>query len=180
MLAGGLAGCVGAPSGGTRPAGTGGPGVSIVSTDDEVDDPVQPTVAVAREAATTDDPPRLRTTPTNTGDGAVTVGEGRAVHFEYVADTAGALRFLPPRTADEGADYPAEPGCWRLTEGIAVTEEYRTFGIDPGASSERPVDLYATPGEDARLPVGEYRFETTSSPAVATRGPFCRPVSRPA
>ncbi|SDE97972.1 hypothetical protein SAMN04488067_101311 [Halorubrum xinjiangense] len=62
-----------------------------------------------------------------------------------------------------GEEYPAEPGCWRLTDAIAITEEYRTFALDPGESSERLVDLYATPGEDACLPVGEYRFETTIS-----------------
>jgi hypothetical protein len=62
---------------------------------------------------------------------------------------------------DTKSDYPAEPDCWRLTEGIAVTEEYRTFPID--TTSSRPVDLYATPDADGCLPVGEYRFETTVS-----------------
>jgi hypothetical protein len=145
-------------AGGTRPEGTGGPGVSIVATDGDADFRVQPSVEVTREAATTDHPPQLRTTLTNAGDERVRVGEGRAVHFEYVYDGDGALVFLP---AD--GEYPAEPDCWRLTDAIAVTEEYRTFALDPGETSERLVDLYATPGEDACLPVGEYRFETTVS-----------------
>lgn len=84
------------------------------------------------------------------------MARGRAVHFEYVSDGSNALVCLP---AD--GEYPAEPDCWRLTDAIATTEEYRTFALDPGESSERLVGLYATPGEDARLPVGEYRFETT-------------------
>jgi len=75
-----------------------------------------------------------------------------------VTDDSGALVFLP-----SDGEFPAEPGCWRLTDGVAVTEEYRTFEIDAGASSRRSVDLYATPGEDACLPVGEYRFETPIS-----------------
>ncbi|RLM71352.1 hypothetical protein DVK05_01555 [Halorubrum sp. Atlit-8R] len=145
-------------AGGTRPEGTGGPGVSIVATDGDVDFPVRPSVAVTREAATTDHPPQLRTTLTNAGDDRVRVGEGRAVHFEYVSDGDNALVCLP---AD--GEYPAEPDCWRLTDAIATTEEYWTFALDPGESSERLVDLYATLGEDACLPVGEYRFETTVS-----------------
>jgi hypothetical protein len=49
-----------------------------------------------------------------------------------------------------------------LTEGIAVTEEYRMLDIPPGEPSTRLVDLYGAPiEEDACLPVGEYRFETT-------------------
>jgi hypothetical protein len=148
----------GTDAGGTRPEGTGGPGVSIVSVDEEVDLPIRPAVEVVREAATEDHPPQLRTTLTNAGDERVRVGEGRAAHFEYVSDGDEALVLLP---GDE--EYPAEPGCWRLTDDIAITEEYRTFTLDPGESSERLVDLYATPGEDACLPVGEYRFETPVS-----------------
>jgi len=145
-------------AGGTRPQGTGGPGVSIVAVDDAPGIPIEPTVEVVREAATTDHPPRLRVTLTNASDERVRVGEGRAVHFEYVADERGALVLLPG-----GEEYPAEPGCWRLTDRTAVTEEYRTFEIGPGESSERLVDPYATPGEDACLPVGERRFETAIS-----------------
>jgi hypothetical protein len=171
----GLAGCAGSggpggsdtpaddggglPDGGsdTRPEGTGGPGVTVVSTDGDVALPVRPGVEVVREAATDDNPPRLRTTLANERDEPIRVGEGRAVHFEFVVDDAGALVLLPP----DG--YPADPGCWRLTDDIATTQEYRTVAIDAGASSGRPVDLYARPGEDACLPVGEYRFETTIS-----------------
>jgi hypothetical protein len=141
----------------TRPEGTGGPGVTVVSVDGDIDLPVRPDVEVVREAATDDHPPRLRTTLANESDEAVRVGEGRAVHFEFVGDDTGALVLLPP------GEYPAEPGCWRLTEEIATTQEYRTFAIDRGETSRRPVDLYARPGEDACLPVGEYRFETTIS-----------------
>lgn len=148
----------GTDAGDTRPEGTGGPGVSLVAVDDEVDLRVRPAVEVVREAATTEHPPRLRTTLTNAGDERVRVGEGRAAHFEYVTDGCDALTLLPG-----DGEYPAEPDCWRLADAIAITEEYRTFVLDPGASSERLVDLYATPGEDACLPVGEYRFETTIS-----------------
>jgi hypothetical protein len=145
-------------SGGTRPAGTGGPGVTLASVADDVDLTVEPAVEIVRDAATVESPPRLRTTLSNTSDQAVRVGEARAMHFAYVTDESGGLILLP-----SDGEYPAEPDCWRLSEGIAVTEEYRTMEIPAGESSALSVDLYATPGEDACLPVGEYRFETTIS-----------------
>lgn len=153
----GIASC-GDSASDTRPAGTGGPGVTLVSVDDCPALPVQPAIEIAREAATPEQPPGLRTVLTSTADEPIRVGEGRAVHFEYVTDDAGELVLLPG-----GGDYPADPDCWRLTEGIATTEEYRTFEIEAGGSSSRRVDLYATPDGDACLPVGEYRFETTIS-----------------
>lgn len=148
----------GTDAGDTRPSGTGGPGVTLVSVDDGVDVPIAPAVEIVREAATSESPPQLRTALTNTSDKRVSVGEGRAVHFEYVTDTSKALVLLPGET-----EYPAEPDCWRLIDDIAVSEEYRTFELDPRSSSSRLVDLYATPDGDACLPVGEYRFETTIS-----------------
>jgi hypothetical protein len=153
-------------SGDTRPSGTGGPGVAVVAVDEPPDLPVRPAVAVVREAATPEHPPRLRTTVENAGDERVTVGEGRAVHFEYVSDGTGSLVLLP---AD--GEYPAEPDCWRLGEAIAVTQEYRTVDVGAGATSERLVDLYATPGDDGCLPVGEFRFETTVSVVTETAEP---------
>jgi len=166
-----LAGCIGtvpddetdnATDGGTetRPSGTGGPGITISATDDDPDIPIQPAIEVVREAATADHPPRLRTTLTNTSEEAVTIGEGRAVHFEYVTDGDGLLTLLPPAD-DDG--YLAEADCWRLADQIVTTEEYRTIEIAGGDSSSRAVDLYATTEADGCLPVGEYRFETTIS-----------------
>jgi hypothetical protein len=157
-LGNGVTGCLNDGSGGTRPAGTGGPGVTVVSRDDDPDLAVRPAVEVVRDAATPEHPPRLRTTLTNASEDPVRVGEGRAVHFEYVTDDSGSLVLLPGETDSE---IPADPDCWRLTDGIAVSEEYRTFDIQAGESSARPVDCYATPEGDGCLPVGEYRFETT-------------------
>ncbi|MFC4358638.1 hypothetical protein ACFO0N_11870 [Halobium salinum] len=145
-------------SGETRPAGTGGPGVIVVGTDEAPDLPVRPAVEVVREAATDDHPPQLRVTVENTSPETVRVGEGRAVVFSYVTDDSGYLTLLPT-----GEEYPAEAGCWKLTEGIAVTEEYRTVEIAAGESLTQLVDLYATQQADGCLPVGEFRFETTYS-----------------
>ncbi len=148
----------GSDAGGTRPEGTGGPGLSMRSVDDAPDLPVVPSVEITEDTATEDHPPQLRVTVTNESEGTVTVGEGREIVFQYVDDTKGYLTLLP---AD--SEYPAEAGCWRLEEPIAVTQEYQVVELEPGDSTEALVDLYALPGEDACLPVGEYRFEATYS-----------------
>ncbi|KAB1191237.1 MULTISPECIES: hypothetical protein [Haloferax] len=147
------------PAGGTRPTGTGGPGISLTGVDAVPDTPIEPTVDVVRDVATDDHPPQLQITLTNTGDETVEVGEGRAIFFQYVSDDSRELILLPA-----GETYPAEPGCWRLDEPIAVTEEYRIESFEPGESRSKLVDLYGAAkdgGEDSCLPVGVFRFGTT-------------------
>lgn len=168
-----LAGCLTAPSangplpggngdgsGSTRPSGTGGPGLRLVSTDDQPDGPLEIAVEVTRDTATEEHPPGLRVSVTNTGDEPVAVGEARAVVFQYRQSADDLLMLLP-------ADYdaPAEPDCWRLTDGIAVTQEYQVAGIDPGESLTADLSLYASPQSEAGtcLPVGEFRFASTYS-----------------
>ncbi|KAB1189923.1 hypothetical protein GJR96_17240 [Haloferax sp. MBLA0076] len=156
------------PSGGTRPSGTGGPGITLTDVDSTPDIPIEPTVEVHRDVATDDHPPQLRVTLTNTSDERVEVGEGRAIFFQYVADDSRDLILLPA-----GQEYPADPGCWRLDEPIAVTEEYRIETFEPGESRSALVDLYGAArddGEDSCLPVGEYHFETTFAVGDLTGG----------
>jgi hypothetical protein len=97
-------------------------------------------------------------TVTNRSDETVWVGEGRAIVFAFVSDESRDLVLLPA-----GNEYEAKADCWRLTEGVAVTEEYRTVALDPGESVSQLVDLYGAAGGDACLPVGERRFEATYS-----------------
>jgi hypothetical protein len=155
----------GSDAGDTRPRGTGGPGITLASVDDPPDLPVRPTVEVVEPVATDDYPPALRLSLRNVSDEPVRVGEGRAVLFAFVTDETDALVLLP---AEE--EYDAEPGCWRLAEPVAVTEEYRILTVEAGETLSRRVDLYALPGDepDACLPVGEYRFAsrfaTTTDP----------------
>lgn len=146
-------------SGDTRPEGTGGPAVTLASVAQRPELPVRPTVEVVDPVATADHPPRLRVSVENGADRRITLGEARAVVFEYVTSESGELITLPA-----GGDYPVEPGCWRLTEGIAVTTEYRTATLAPGEAVSSDLELYgAATGEDACLPVGEHRFESTYS-----------------
>jgi hypothetical protein len=93
-------------------------------------------------------------TLTNTSDAPVTVGEGRAVRFQYVVDDSRILQLLPA----EGS-YPVDEGnCWRLNEAVATTMEYRTEELGPGETITADVELYALPAYDGCLPVGEFRF----------------------
>lgn len=154
---GGLPGGDGDGSGSTRPSGTGGPGLRLVATDDQPAGPLEMDVEVTRDTATEAHPPGLRVSVTNTSDEAVEVGEGRSIVFQYQHSTEDALMLLPVEF-----DAPAEPGCWRLTEGIPVTEEYRIETIDDGESLSADLSLYGSPQspEGTCLPVGEFRFES--------------------
>lgn len=140
----------------TRPRGTGGPGVTLVGLDDQPSLPLRVDVSVTREVATDEHPPGLRVVVTNTSEERIGLGEGRAVVFAYRSSTDGSLALLP-------ADYaaPAEAGCWRLTDGVATTMEYRVLELGPGESVAQDLSLYAAHDEaDACLPVGEHRFES--------------------
>lgn len=176
LIGGCLAGCTApsAPStdqptprtdGGT-PTGGGGDAarsIALTDVDDPPDLPVRPGVAIVAETATDAHPPQVRITVTNESDATVSVGEGRAIVFAYVADTTGTLLLLPA-----AGDYPVAEGCWRLTEPIAITTEYRITTLQPGEATSRVVGVYATPtdadesGTEAGcLPTGTFRFETT-------------------
>jgi hypothetical protein len=144
----------GGDAGGTRPAGTGGPGVTLVGVTPPAA-PLDATVELVEPVASAASPPLLHVTLTNAGDRPVRVGEGRAMRFQYVHDTGGHLVLLPA-----GGDYPAAPDCWRLREGIAVTEEYRTVDLAPGAVASATLALYGAAGGDGCLPAGEFAFET--------------------
>ncbi|WP_332899021.1 hypothetical protein [Haladaptatus sp. CMSO5] len=143
-------------AGGTRPTGTGGPGLSLHSTDEQPNLPLELAVKVTHDVATDDAPPQLKVTLTNTSDEQLMVGEGRAIFFQYKTDDDRQLMLLP--AAEE---YDAEPGCWRLNEPIAVTEEYRMRTVDPGTSISEKIDLYGAPEGDGCLPVGNFHFTTT-------------------
>lgn len=152
-------------AGGTRPEGTGGPGVSLVEVT-QPEAPLAAEVTLLEPVATAEAPPSLRVTLTNTSDATVWVGEGRAVRFQYRHDESGRLVLLPA----EG-EWDAEPDCWRLRDGIMITEEYRTFELAPGASAMADLELYASAETDACLPVGEHTFSTRYQIGDASEAP---------
>ncbi|WP_396613624.1 hypothetical protein ACH9L7_16960 (plasmid) [Haloferax sp. S1W] len=133
--------------------------ISLASVDSAPDIPLEPAVEVTKAEATQDHPPQVEVTLSNTSGSVVEAGEGRDIFFQHVSDETNELTFLPA-----GKEYPADPGCWRLTESLFVTQEYRMEQFDPDESRSKTVDLYGMPKKDGGcLPVGEYRFETTIS-----------------
>ncbi|MEF8840216.1 MAG: hypothetical protein V5A62_01130 [Haloarculaceae archaeon] len=152
---------------------TGGPGyattdsptpadtpVEVVSTADAPDVPVEYDVTMAEPVATGEHPARLHATIRNPTDSAVVLGEERAVQFHHVTSEDGALHLLP---ADSRVEEFADPGCWRLTDHVAVAEYYGTFEIPAGGSvdAESAVMGGADLPEGTCLPTGEHRVLTS-------------------
>ncbi len=114
---------------------------------------------MAEPLATGEHPARLRVTIRNPTDSEVVLGEERAVQFHHVTSEDGALYLLP--TGDRVEEL-AEPGCWRLTDGVAVAEYYGTVAIPAGESmgAESYVLGNVDLPEGACLPSGEHRVAT--------------------
>jgi len=144
--------------------------VTIAASDDSPDVAVEPSVTVADEFVTSDGPALLRVDVDNPTDDPVTIGEYRAVVFQYVASSDQRYTLLPhsDRSTDGVPErtqptHPTADGaaCWQLTEPIAVTAEYGTVEVPAGGTLTAFVGLYASSTTDACLPTGEHRFETT-------------------
>lgn len=133
--------------------------VSIVGRDPELDLPVRPSVEVVEPRASDDAPPRLRTRVTNEADYRVEVGEERAIVFAFVHSEGSPGAILLPEPADQ---YSAvEPGCWRLSDPVAVPEYYGVTVLEPGASAERELGVWGATDGSGCLPTGRFRFATT-------------------
>jgi len=143
--------------------------IEVTGTDDAHDLPVEPSVAVVEPYATGSSPPVLRVDVANPTDDPVSIGEYRAVVFQYVHSDDETLLWLPhsERSTDgEPArslpDYEvAGDGCWRLTDGIAVTMEYGVVEVPAGGTLTAFVGLYGDSEADDCLAPGTHRFETT-------------------
>lgn len=138
----------------------GGPRVTLLSVTDTSDFPVQPSIEVTRPNTTGEHPPQFRTTLTNTTNTSVWVGEARSAHFEYMVDESREFISLPYDTDDR---YPAEPGCWRLTDAIGASADFKTVEVPPGEPTTRLIELYGFREGEGCLPTGTFRFETSMS-----------------
>ncbi|PSP39906.1 hypothetical protein BRC71_00285 [Halobacteriales archaeon QH_7_65_31] len=192
----GLAGCTGDPTDGTDDRDEGGETetatdtasdsddqfgstdatgqVTLLSSGDSPDIAVEPSVTVADEFVTSDSPALLRVDVDNPTDDPVTIGEYRAVVFQYVASSDQRYTLLPhsDRSTDGVPErtrptYPTADGaaCWRLTEPIAVTAEYGTVEVPAGGTLTAFVGLYPDATAETCLPAGTYRFKTTYTTA---------------
>ena len=149
------------PSPSPTPAGT---PVEVVSTDENPEIPVEFGAAMADPLATDEHPARLRVTIRNPTDSEVVLGEERAVRFHHVTSEDGTLYLLP---AAGRVEEFAEPGCWRLTDGVAVPEYYGTIAVPAGESitAESSVLGNVDLPEHACLPSGEHRVVTNGRAA---------------
>lgn len=153
-----LSGCTQPP--GDEPA-TGNATVSVTERAEQPDAPVRYAVEMVTAAPTGDRPARLRVTVTNPTDAMVVLGEERDVKFHHVASTTRTLYLYPAGTGTERG--PVEPGCWQLTEAVAVPEYYGTISLDAGETIHAETVVYGHPDLDTGtcLPEGDHRLRTT-------------------
>ncbi|WP_255195304.1 hypothetical protein [Halorarius litoreus] len=140
----------------------------ITGQDDAPDLPIRPRVSLADPYVTQGSPPVVRVDVENPTDDPVVVGEYRGVVFQYVGSDDRTYVFLPhSERSTEGdpdrtrPEYDVEgDGCWRLTSGIAVTQEYGTVEVPANGTLTAYVGLYASEDAGRCTPLGERRFET--------------------
>lgn len=153
----GLAGCLSAPGGDDTDRR-----IELVGVDDLPDVPITPAIEVVAAHPSRSQPARIRVTVTNDSSRAVQVGEERAIVFAYVySDERPGLVLLPVGESD----YPSvRPGCWRLTDSIAIAEYYGVVSLEPEESTSRVVGVWGDSElTEGCLPTGSFRFETTYS-----------------
>lgn len=126
---------------------------------DQPDAPVEYEASMAEPLATDEHPARVRVRIRNPTDSEVVLGEERAVQFHHITSDDDALYLLP---VGSRAETFAEPGCWRLTEPVAIAQYYGTISIPAGGSvsGESHVLGSADISGDVCLPRGEHRLRT--------------------
>lgn len=157
-----LGGCIQSPRGSD---GSPAPetSVSVVSKLDQPDVPVTYRVDVTEPQATADHPAQLRISITNRGDSTRVLGEERAVQFHHVSSTEDDL-YLHPAT-EATSDLPVQPGCWRLTEYVAVPEYYGTISLHADETVRAVSSVFGHPElpEGTCLPDGEFQLRTAGT-----------------
>jgi len=152
--------------------------VAVTGVDDAPDLPVEPSVSVVDAYATGESPPVLRVDVTNPTDDPVSVGEYRDVVFQYVHGDDETLVLLPhSERSTSGAPSRTRPdyavvgdGCWRLTDGVAITMEYGVVEIPARWTLSAFVGLYGDSEADACLVAGTHRFEATYTVSPLSMG----------
>lgn len=151
----GLAGCLQAPS---PPSGGNSDRVTlkIVNQAAQPNIPITYTVTLVQSVATKTQPGRLQITITNERDDAIALGEERDIKFHHVASSDRKVYLYP--AGDGQWAGPVEPGCWRLTEHVAVPEYYGIETIPAGETLRAECFVYGHPdlAPDACLPAGDH------------------------
>lgn len=151
----------GSPDSATRSPTPGGVPVSVTDRADQPDAPIEYGVEMAASPATEDHPARIQVSITNTTDSAVALGEERDVQFHHVRSTNEKLYLHP--AGDDARAGPVEPGCWRLTEPVAVPEYYGIIEVEAGETRRAESLVYGHPSlpEGECLPAGDHRVTTS-------------------
>lgn len=155
-----ISGCLQAPGGGDGSSAD-RISVTVIVREDQPDISVEYDVELVDSVATNEHPARLRISITNRSDGPVVLGEERDVQFHHIESTDKSLYLHPAE--DEIWVGPVEPGCWQLTEYVAVPEYYGTVSISSGETLRADSYVYGHPElpRGTCLPTGDYRLETT-------------------
>lgn len=155
-----LSGCTQSPGNGDGTPSSDVP-VRITGRADQPAAPVDYGVEMVTSVATPDRPARLRVSVTNPSDRPVVLGEERAVQFHHVTSLDDALYLHP--AGEETWDGPVNPGCWQLTEYVAVPEYYGTIPLDAGETTQADAYVYGHPDLPAStcLPEGDHHLRTS-------------------
>ena len=88
------------------------------------------------------------------------MGEEWDILFHHVTSGDDVLYLHP--ASEETWDGPVEPGCWRLTEYVAIPEYYGTIPLQAGETMQADAYVYGHPDlpEDSCLPEGDYQLRT--------------------
>lgn len=132
--------------------------VGILSRDPQPDIPAEYDAEMLTSRATDEQPPRFRVSITNQTDGSLFLGEERDVQFHHAHSDDMELYLYPAE--EETWDGPVEPGCWRMTEYVAVPEYYGVIEIEAGETRQAESYVYGHPSlpDGVCLPEGEHRL----------------------
>jgi hypothetical protein len=134
--------------------------------------PVEPRVSVVDPFVTSESTAVLRADVENTTSDPVTVGEYRAVVFQYAHSGSGECVLLPhserstagpPARSPPDVETTGGADCWQLDSKLAVTAEYGTVEIPSDGTLTAFVGVYAADESRSCLPTGEHAFESTYS-----------------
>lgn len=117
--------------------------IQIVDRTSQPEIPITYDATLIQSVATKDQPGRLRISITNEGDELIALGEERAIKFHHVTSADGMLYLFP--AGEETWSGPVDPGCWQLTEPVAIPEYYGIETIPAGMTLSADCFVYGHP-----------------------------------
>lgn len=155
-----VAGCIDQPTTGTTTDEV------VAEVSEKFDQPaigIRYRVELIESVATSEQPARLRLSLENTADSRLLLGEERDVLFHH-RESDNQTLYLHPAT-DEDWTGPVEPGCWQMTDYVAIPEYYGTISLDPNESIQADSYIYGHPdlSDSDCLPIGAHTIRTSGN-----------------